>query len=458
MSTQAAQSDKFIRMTSAPVRGLICRLAAPSIVIMLITTLYNMTDTFFVGQLGTSATAGVGVAFSLMLFIQSMGFFFGQGSGNYISRQLGAQNMQAVARMAATGFVSAFLFGVVIMVAGLVALDPLALMLGSTQTILPYARDYLRFILVATPWMAGSLVLNNILRFQGNPAYGMVGMVAGAVVGIGLTPLFIFVFGMGIAGAGLSTAIGQILSCVVLFIGCRRGDNIAINLREFSPSIYLYKEILRGGAPSLCRQGLASVSIVLFNHTAAYYGDAAIAAMTVVQRVIMFPTNALVGFGQGLQPVVGFNYGAERYDRVIKALWFCVKTSAVFLVAASLVNIAFAPQIVAFFQNDPLVVEIGAPALRFLSITFPLLSFFTLANMMLQTIGKAVRASALAASRQGFLFVFFLLILPRLFGLLGLQLSQPAADLGSFLLAIPLTWGVLRQMKRDWEERLTMDS
>jgi len=452
---QTAGMDKTTRLTTLPVRKLILSMAAPNITIMLIATLYNMTDTYFVGQLGTSATAGVGVAFSLMMLLQALGFLFGQGSGNYISRRLGARDIEAVSRMAATGFVTAFLVGLLITIVGLLRLESLALMLGSTETILPYAMDYLRFVLLGAPWMTSSLALNNILRFQGSPGYGMVGMVTGTVLGIGFTPLFIFVFGMGISGAGLSTAIGKMVSCVILFIGCRRGENIPIRIKNFSPSFFFYKEIIRGGLPSLFRQGLASVSIAVFNHTAATYGDAAIAAMTIANQVALLASSVVIGFGQAFQPVAGFNYGAKRYDRVISAFWFCVKLSTVFLVVVSIICMLFAPQIIHFFRDDMRVVEIGAPALRILSLALPLVGFFTTAGMMLQTIGKAAHASTLAASRHGIFILGYLLILPRFFGLLGIQLSQPMADMSSFLLSIPLTIGVLREMKKAWEERET---
>ena len=453
MDIRSAQQDKFTRMTTAPIEALIWSMAAPSIVIMLIGHLYNMADTYFVGRLGTSATAGVGVALSLVMLTQAFGFFFGQGAGNYISRQLGARDTQAVSHMAATAFVSAFLFGLLMMGAGLLALDRLAFMLGSTETILPYARDYLRFILIALPWKTGSLVLNVILRFQGSPGYGMIGMVSGAVIGIGLTPLFIFGFGMGIAGAGLSTAIGQCIGCIVLLIGCRRGGNIPIQLRDFSPSFYLYREMFRGGFPSLCKQGFGGVSMIVVNHVAGAYGDAAVAAMTIIYRLALLGSSVIVGVGQGMQPIIGFNYGAERFDRVTKAFWFSVKVSTVFLTLLGGLYIFFATQIVAFFQNDVYVIEIGMPALRFLSATFPLMGFYMMAGMILQTMGMTFKASLLAAGRNGIFIIIYVLTLPRFMGILGLQLSQPIADLSSFVLSVPLTMGVLWQMKKAWDER-----
>jgi len=263
----------------------------------------------------------------------------------------------------------------------------------------------------------------------------------------------VFGFGMGIAGAGLSNAIGQFVGCMVLLIGCRRGGNIPILLSDFSPSFYIYKEMYRGGFPSLCKQGLGGVSIIVVNHVAGAYGDAAVAAMTIIYRLALLASSVIVGVGQGMQPVIGFNYGAERFDRVIKAFWFSVKVSTAFLTLLGGVYIVFATQIVTFFQNDLQVVEIGMPALRFLSLTFPLMGFYIMASMLLQTIGKTFNASLLAAGRNGIFIMVYVLTLPRFLDILGLQLSQPMADFSSFLLAIPLTVGVLRQMKKAWDDR-----
>jgi putative MATE family efflux protein len=414
---------------------------------MLISAFYNMADTYFVGSIGTSATGAVGISFSLMAFVQAVGFFFGHGSGNYISRQLGAKNWDRAFSMAATGFLSAMITGALMAVFGLSRLAPFARFLGATETILPYACDYLFYILIGAPWMTGSLVLNNLLRFQGSAFYGMIGMVSGAVLNVALDPLFIFVFGMGVGGAALATIISQFVSCALLLIGCTRKGNIRIELRNFAPSFSAYKEIVRGGLPSLFRQGFASVAFICINQVAGGYGDAVIAAVSIVHRVFLFASSALVGFGQGFQPVCGFNYGAKRYDRVKRGFWFCLRTSSIVLLALAVVGYFFAPQIVALFRDDPEVIRIGTLTLRLQCLTFPLMGWVLLNNMMLQTIGKAVRASLLALTRQGLFLVVFLLILTPPLGVLGIQLSQPASDVATFFLAIPLGVSVLNEMK-----------
>ncbi len=443
---QSAQEQKYKLMTETPIKPLVCKLAVPTIISMLVTSFYNMADTFFVGRIGTSASAAVGIVFSLMAIIQATGFFFGHGSGNYISRALGRQDNESAAQMAATGFFSALIAGLVIMAGGLIFLDPLAIALGSTETILPYAKDYMRIILIGAPFMTSSLVLNNQLRFQGNAVYGMVGITSGAVLNIALDPLLIFVFDMGIAGAALATVISQFVGLCLLWIGSRRGSSIAIRLRNFKPSLMLYQQMTKGGAPSLLRQGLNSVATICLNFSAGIYGDAAIAGMSIVTRIMQFANSCLIGFGQGFQPVCGFNYGAKKYGRVKEAFWFCVKLSTIVLLVLAIVGFTFSPQIVSIFRDDPEVIAVGKIAMKMQCITFPLAAWIVMCNMMTQTIGKAVRASFLAMARQGLFFIPAVLILPRLFGLFGLEISQAVADVITFALAIPLQRKTLKEM------------
>jgi putative MATE family efflux protein len=351
--------------------------------------------------------------------------------------------------MAATGFVSALIGGVLLAVAGSVFMEPLARLLGATDAILPRSLAYMRFILIGAPWMSASLTLNNLLRYQGNAFYGMIGMVSGAVVNIGLDPLLIFVFNMGVGGAALATMLSQFVSFCLLLFGCSRKGNIQIHLRNFSPSAARYKEILRGGLPSLCRQGLAGVATIGLNQFAGGFSVAAIAAVSIVQRTMMFAASALIGFGQGFQPVCGFNYGAKLYSRVRKAFWFCVKLGTAILVVLSVFGFLFAPQIMAVFRKDDAeVIRIGVLAMRLQCSVFPLLAWVTMQNMMMQTMGKAGRASILATARQGLFLLPMLFLLVPAFGLIGLQISPPIADFGTFLLSLPLGFSVLRELKR----------
>lgn len=453
MGAEEQRQQKFDRMTKTPIPRLIGELAVPTIISMLVTSFYNMADTFFVGKINTSATAAVGIVFPLMAMIQAFGFFCGHGSGNYISRQLGAHNFEDASKMSATGFVTAFVLGLGILVVGFLFTDPLLHIMGSTETILPYARSYMRIILIGAPYMTASLVLNNQLRFQGSAFYSMIGITTGAVLNIGLDPLFIFVLDMGVAGAALATIISQFVSFCLLIAGTFRGGNLRLNLRDFSPSLKYYQNIVKGGAPSLFRQGLGSFATVCLNLMAGPYGDAAIAAMSIVTRISQFAASVVIGFGQGFQPVCGFNYGAKLFKRVQEGFWFCVKFCTSVLLVAAVCGWIFSPNLIGIFlKTDPLVIEYGSQALRLQALTFPLVGWITIANMMLQTIGKTVKASLLAMSRQFLFFVPVILTLPGFLGILGVQLSQPIADFCSFLLAVPLSISVLREMSHEQKQ------
>lgn len=439
-------------MLKEPISRLVPQMAVPTVISMLVTSFYNMADTFFVGKINTQATAAVGVVFSVMALIQACGFFFGHGSGNYISRRLGAGEFEDAGRMAATGFFTSFLAGIFLGVLGLIFLTPLAKLLGSTSTILPYTKDYLRIILIGCPFMMSSFVLNNQLRFQGSASFAMVGIVTGAALNIVLDPVLIFVCDMGVAGAALATVISQIVSFCLLFLECRKGGNIRIQLKNFAPSRRLYMEMFKGGIPSLCRQGLASIAQVALNRSAGLYGgnfsDAAIAAMSIVGRITMFANSALIGFGQGFQPVCGTNYGARKYGRVREAFYFCVKYAAIFLVIVSAAGFIFAEPLVRLFRReDADVIRIGTLALRLQCVVFPLNAWIVMCNMLLQTIGKAARASVVAAARQGIFFIPLIYILPVFFGLLGVQMCQTWSDIFTILLAVPLGIGILKELK-----------
>ncbi|MBQ2898751.1 MAG: MATE family efflux transporter [Oscillospiraceae bacterium] len=441
------QEEKFRRMTEAPVGRLISKLAVPCIISMLVTSFYNMADTFFVGLLkSNSATGAVGVSFSMMAIIQAVGFFFGHGSGNYISRELGKKNYREAEKMAATGFFSAFAAGTLIMIIGEIFLEELALLLGSTETILPYTMEYLRAVLFGAPWITSSFVLNNQLRFQGNAAYAMVGITFGSVLNIALDPLLIFTFDMGIAGAGWATVISQIVGFFILLYGMQKRGHIKLRLSNIRFEWFYYKNIFGGGVPSLARQGLASVATISLNHAAGPYGDAVIAAMGIVQRIAMFGASTMIGFGQGFQPFCGFNYGAGLYKRVKEGFFFCVKTSVVFLLGIAAVGFIFAPDIIALFRDDPDVIAVGTVAMRLQCVTFVTHSWIVLSNMMTQVIGRTVPATFLATARQGLFFIPAVLILSELIGVTGIQLAQPIADIGTLLCAIPIQIKILKEM------------
>lgn len=447
MHSNTSQDEKYRMMTEAPIPGLIGRLAVPTIISMLITSFYNMADTFFVGRIGTSATAAVGVAFPLMAVIQALGFFCGHGSGNSISRRLGSKDADAAGQLAATGFFLALFLGFAVMALGLIFLKPLCIVLGSTKTILPYTEQYLGIILIGAPYMTAQLVLNNQIRFQGNAFYSMVGITIWAVLNIALDPLFIFVFHMGISGAAIATILSQFVSFILLLAGIRISGCIPIRFRNVRFRKERLREILGGGLPSLFRQGLGSVATMTLNIAANPYGDAAIAAMSIVSRITMFASSALIGFGQGFQPVCGFNYGAKKYGRVREAFWFCVKVSTVVLFVLAVTGALLSGHLVGIFRNDSEVIRIGTTALRFQCLTFILNGWIIMNNMMMQTMGKTGYASVLASARQGLFFIPALLILPPLFGLFGIQMAQAVADACTFAITTVLYRIVMKQMR-----------
>lgn len=436
--TESKEAKKYKKMLEAPVKPLIASLALPSIISMLCTSFYNMADTYFVSKIDTASTAAVGVTFATMAIIHAIAFFFGIGSGNSISRLLGAKKLVEAETMASTSFLYTFLCGLLIAVLGNLFAPQLATLIGSTPTILPYAVQYMSVILVGAPVMMSSLVMNNHLRFQGSAAFAMVGITIGGFLNVFLDPLFIFQFRLGVAGAAYATILSQFVSFCILFCMTRQGANIPIRFRNMHPSWPILKEIVAGGAPSLIRQGTQSLSTIFLNVAAGGFGDAAIAAMSIVTRLSFFAASVIIGFGQGFQPVCGFSYGARKYGRLREGFWFAVKAGTLFALLAAAVAIVWAVPILGEFRNDPLVISTGAQALRAQAMTFFLVPLTILTNMCLQTIRKTGGAMLVAAGRSGLFLIPTLLVLPRAFGLTGLVWSQSVSDLCGFLLAAVL--------------------
>lgn len=448
---QLSAEEKFQQMTQTPVRPLICKMAVPTIISMLITTIYNMADTFFIGKLNsTSASGAVGIAFSLMAVIQACGFFFGQGAGNNMSRELGHHEKERAEQLAATGFFSAILCGVLILVFGSIFLRPLTMLLGSTETIAPYAMDYIRVILLGAPYMTASLVLNNLLRFQGNAFYGMLGLTSGGILNIVLDPILIFGCRLGISGAAWATIISQLVGFLILFYQCNHAGIVKIRLRNVRISGALYRKIVNGGLPSLLRQGVASLATICLNLAAKPYGDAAIAAMAIVSRIANFTNSVIIGFGQGFQPVCSYCFGAGLYNRVKKACWFCIRISTIILLVLSVICFPASHAIISLFRrNDPVVIEIGTLALRMQLLTLPLQGTVIMGNMMPQSIGYGFRATLVSTARQGIFLIPLLIILTLSLGLLGIQCAQPLADIATFLLALFVIRGIFKEFPED---------
>lgn len=441
--------EKYKMMTQTPVNKLIPRLAVPTIISMLITSIYNMADTFFVSQLSTSASGAVGVNFSLMAMIQAIGFTLGMGSGNYMSRMLGAKEQDRAQKACSTAVYTAFAFGLILAVFGITNIDKMVRVLGATETIAPYAKDYGRYILIAAPYMTVSFVFNNHLRSQGNAALSMIGITTGGILNVILDPVLIFGFDLGISGAAIATIFSQFVSFVILLTLVVRSQNVLKPLpKYFTFQGWVYKEILSAGMPTLGRQGLASVASVLLNVAASAFGDAAVAAMSIVTRIMMFINSALIGFGQGFQPVCGFNFGAGRYDRVLDAYFFCRRVAFVFLLTMGIIMFAISTPIMHLFRKDDAeVIRIGAMALKMQCCLLPFQSYVIMGNMLAQSIGYSFRATLTAISKQGLFFVPAILILPKLFGVTGLQLAQPVADALTFVLTYVIIKMVVKELR-----------
>ncbi len=440
---------QYIKMTEQPVSRLILSLAVPTIISMMVTGIYNTADTYFVSQLGTSASGAVGIVMSLMGIIQSSGFLIGMGAGSWMSRLLGEKQDRKASEVAASGFYFSLVLGFLIAVLGTVFLDPLVALLGATETIQPYAMEYARYILYAAPFLIGSLTLNKLLCAEGKARFAMVGIASGGILNVILDPIFIFVFRLGIAGAAIATALSQVFGFVVLLYMFISGRTIAkLGIGNIAKTPVRYLEIMKFGLPSFFRQGLASVAMIALNTQAAHYGDAAVSAMAIVTKVFMLIFSAVIGFGQGYQPVAGYNYGAKKFVRVRAAFVFMTGTATVFMTVFAVVGYFAAPQVVRLFiDSDPEVVRIGTETMRLQCLAMPFMPLSVCCNMTFQSLGKSAIATLLASARQGYVFLPLIMILPAFLGLQGVELAQPLADTVTFFLCIPFTVWYFRGLK-----------
>ena len=445
MSTAEQQYNK---MTQTPIPRLIIELAIPTTVTMLITNIYNVVDTAFVGRLGNSATGAVGVVLGLMAIIQAFGFMFGQGSGSIVSRLLGNRQIEKATNTASTAFFCSLFMGFVITVFGLITIDSLVMWLGSTETIAPYAKTYISYILVAAPFMTTGFTMNNILRYEGKAALGMIGMLSGNILNIAGDYIFMFIFKMGIAGAGLATCLSQIISFIILllmFLKGRTTSHIAIS--KVTLTLIMVSDIVLTGFPSLLRQALNSATTILLNQYSAPYGDEAVAAMSIVNRVVFFVFAVALGVGQGFQPVCAFNYGAGMLKRVRDAIWLTLIVGMVAMTIASIATIQFPEEIIQIFRDDPDVIRIGTRSLTLQMLLLPTLPLSVVTEMTFQCTGKKIGASILSSLRNGVFFIPSLMILSSFRGLSGVQEAQPVAYGLTFFVTIFFYAGYMRKLK-----------
>lgn len=443
--------EQYNKMVNTPVWKLITKLAIPTIISMLVTSLYNMADTFFVSQLGTEASAAVGIVFPIMSIIQAFGFTLGMGSGSLVSIRLGQKRNEEASVISSTAFFAALSVGLLITCFGNIFARAVLGFVGADETVLPFARDYAFFIFWGAPFMCASFVLNNDLRAEGKAFFSMIALTTGGILNMILDPFFIFNelpllgsglvlkgFGFGIRGAALCTLISQFTSFWLLFSFYLRRKSIChISIKNISKDLRVLGKVTATGLPSLARQGLASIASILLNRNAALFGISAIAAMSIVGKIIMFIASMMIGIGQGFSPVSGYNYGAKRYDRVKKAYIFLVASGACVMSVFAAAAVIFATQIIAAFRNDPSVIEVGTVALRWQAAFLPLHALIVGTNMLMQSTRHIKAATFLSMNRQGVYFIPAILILPQFFGLFGVEISQAVADLFSTFTAIP---------------------
>ena len=439
--------SQYERMIKQPIPSLILTLALPTTISMLVTNIYNMADTYFVSTVGTSATGAVGIVFGLMAILQAFGFMFGHGAGANISRRLGAKRVEEARIFSSTSFFGSLFFGALIAILGLIFLNPLMYLMGSTSTILPYARAYAIFILIAAPAMTSSCVMNNILRYEGQASLAMIGLTSGSIINIFGDYIFMRIFHMGVTGAGLSTALSQYISAFILYSMYHKGKTQSCFKWQYvSLEKYVIGSIVAVGFPSLCRQGLNSISVITLNFAAGIYGDEAIAAMSVVSRISNLIFSVGVGIGQGFQPVSAFSYGAKRYDRLKQAFIFTVTLSTILLSIISVICLCFTKPLLLLFTQDSQVLSIAQLAMKFECIAIFFMAISIGANMLFQSIGRSVIATFLAALRSGLAFIPLVILLPHIWGITGLALSQPIADLCASIIPIPFIFSLFKEL------------
>ncbi len=448
-------TTQYDKMTKQPVGSLVITLGIPTTISMLVTNIYNMVDTMFVGKLGTSASGAVGIVFGFMSILQAFGFLFGQGAGSIISRRLGNKDEDSASVVASTAFFSSMFMGLLIGILGTVFNTKMVYLLGSTDTILPYAKTYSLFILAAAPFMTSTFTMNNILRFEGKASLSMVGLMTGAILNMVGDPILMFGLDMGIAGAGLSTAISQFVSfCMLLFMFLSGKTQSKLSVRKITREFNVMFDIVATGFPSLVRQGLQAISTMILNQQARMYGDAAVAAMSIVSRISFFIFAVGLGIGQGFQPVCGFNYGAGKFTRVKEAFRFTLVTGEILLGLFAIAVLLFSNQAIAVFRDDAEVIAFGTPALRYQCMALFLNPLIVMSNMTLQSTGQRAWATFLSMMRSGLYFIPMIYILTYTMGEMGIQLAQPVADVLAFATALPVIVNFIRKLPEDRVERV----
>lgn len=438
MSDEEKRKERIVKITTGKLGPLLIKMAIPSMVGMIVATVYNMTDTFWVGKLhDATLTASVGVVYSFVSIVQAIGFWFGYGSGNYISRMLGKKEIEKAEKMASTGVVLGSIVGILIMLIGLFLLQPIAALLGagSTQALMDATIRYLRITVLSVPFVLVGNVLYNELRLAGAGGSSMVGLLVGMLLNMIFDPIFILTLGLGIEGAAYASLVAQLVGTMALYTGTRHGGNVRIKLKEASLDAEHLKSILAGGAPNFCRQGISSVSSLLLNQVAGVFGVHAIAAMTIATRVVYIAYALAIGFGQGFQPICAINYGAGNIERIKKAFRMTLLTISVFLTVTAGVLVYWGTGLVGHFTTEPQVAELAVKIVHACCLVLPFMGYYILIGMLLQNIGKFGLATSVTTLENGFCFIPVLLIGCRVWGLDGLIFSKPVASILSLIIS-----------------------
>ena len=442
------QKKQFGKMTTEPVGKLLFTLSVPTIISMMVTNIYNLVDTAFVGTLGTSESGATGIVFGYMAILQAVAFMCGQAAGSIMSRKLGARDIEEATKYSSTGFFLSFVLGLVMAVLSLVFMKPLLYLLGSTETIAPYAGTYIFYILLSAPFFTSSLTMNNLFRYEGKAKFGTIGLMIGAVINIFGDIILMFGLKLGIAGAGISTAVSQIISfSILLSMFLRRKTQTRISIKYVARDWKTVWNIIATGFPSLLRQALNSIAAVLLNKTAGVYGDEAVAAMSIVSRISFFPMAVAIGIGQGFQPISSFNFGANKKNRVRKAFWTALAGEECVLTLISVPIYIFAGTLVQQLRNDPQVIELGIRALRLMCVGQLFVPLTMMVEMGFQSIGEKMLASFGSCLRSGLAFIPTLLILKSARGMSGVQEAQPLSFVLTFIVCLFLCRIYLKRVK-----------
>ena len=430
-------------LLTAPVRPLIFKIALPSMLAMVASALCTLLDALLLGRIGPQMTAAAAISVPLLSCIQTLGFTLGMGAGSFVSRCLGSGDHRAAQTAASTAFFLSLGVSLALCGAGVLFAAPLARLLGADDALLSPACAYARYVLLSGPMLCASLVLSSLLRAQGKTLPNMAAFVSGAAAGVTLQ--FLLVMRMGMHGAGLAMLVREAVTLSVLSVCFLRNRQlIRPSARMFSLRVQVFCDIMRSGAPTLLRQGVASLSAALVTRASAAFGSAALAGMGLSARVLNLITAAAIGFGQGFQPVCGAAFGAGLPDRIRDAYRFSMRVVLFSLAAIGAALFFFAEDVPRVLSADIQALETAKSTLRAQSITLFAQGAVIMMNMLTQAMGLTVRAGVVAASRQGFVLIPVLFVLVHLFGLRGLILSQSVSDLISLALCALVTRGAIR--------------